>query len=193
MASNSTEPTASKIVAKLNLKPHPEGGFYSETFRDNSVILSKSHLPPKCKIRLVDLSVHASFLLPSGSASHLHRVPCAETWHFYMGEPTTVMELSEADGKVKLTCIGPNPLVDDQLVQYTVPPNVWFGSFPTKDYNISSDMQVMRAPTRDGEKHFSLFGCTCAPAFQFDDFDLAKRSDLVLSFPAHDSLVSFLT
>lgn len=49
MASHSTEPTASKIVAKLNLKPHPEGGFYSETFRDNSVILSRSHLPSTCK------------------------------------------------------------------------------------------------------------------------------------------------
>lgn len=41
--------TASEIVAKLNLKPHPEGGFYSETFRDHSVHLSKSHLPPECK------------------------------------------------------------------------------------------------------------------------------------------------
>ena len=42
--------TASEIVAKLNLKPHPEGGFYSETFRDKSVHLSKSHLPPECKL-----------------------------------------------------------------------------------------------------------------------------------------------
>lgn len=42
--------TKSEIVAKLNLKPHPEGGFYTETFRDSSVILSKSHLPPQCKL-----------------------------------------------------------------------------------------------------------------------------------------------
>lgn len=102
------------------------------------------------------------------------------------------MELNETDGKVKLTCIGPDPLVDDQLVQYTVPPNVWFGAFPTRDYNISSDMQVTKAPTRDGEKHFSLVGCTCAPAFQFEDFELAKRSDLVSRFPAHESLLSLL-
>ncbi|KAF3625083.1 hypothetical protein BC332_24715 [Capsicum chinense] len=183
--------TASKIVEKLNLKPHPEGGFYSETFRDNTVILSKSNLPPTYKVdRPVSTCIY--FLLPSGSASHLHRIPCAETWHFYMGEPITVMELNETDGKVKLTCLGPDPLVDDQLVQYTVPPNVWFGAFPTRDYNITSDMQVTKAPTRDSEKHFSLVGCTCAPAFQFDDFELAKRSDLVSRYPAHESLLTLL-
>ncbi|KAL6585700.1 hypothetical protein OROMI_002344 [Orobanche minor] len=43
----SRKATKSEIVAKLNLKPHPEGGFYSETFRDTSVFLSKSHLPPQ--------------------------------------------------------------------------------------------------------------------------------------------------
>lgn len=42
-------PTASEVVGKLNLKPHPEGGFFSETFRDTSITLSTSQLPPECK------------------------------------------------------------------------------------------------------------------------------------------------
>ncbi|CAA0836855.1 Unknown protein [Striga hermonthica] len=183
---------ASKIVAKLNLKPHPEGGFYAETFRDTSVHLSRSHLPPQYKVdRPVSTSIY--FLLPSGSVSHLHRIPCAETWHFYMGEPLTIVELNENDGSVKLTCLGPDPLAENQVVQHVVPPNVWFGAFPTKDIDISSEGLAAKRATRDSEQHFSLVGCTCAPAFQFDDFELAKRVELVSRFPEYESLVSILT
>ncbi|GFP79452.1 hypothetical protein PHJA_000088700 [Phtheirospermum japonicum] len=183
---------ASKIVAKLNLKPHPEGGFYSETFRDASVILSKSHLPPQYKVdRPVSTSIY--FLMPSGSVSHLHRIPCAETWHFYLGEPLTVVELNDDDGIVKLSCLGPDPLAENQVVQHVVPPNVWFGAFPTNDIDVSSNGLAVKRASKDPEEHFSLVGCTCAPAFQFDDFELAKRSELVSLFPKYESLISMLT
>jgi predicted cupin superfamily sugar epimerase len=183
--------SASEIVAKLNLAPHPEGGFYYETFRDTSIVLSKSQLPPEYKVeRPVSSCIY--FLLPSGSVSHLHRIPCAETWHFYVGEPITILELNEKDGNVKLTCLGPN-LMDNEQPQYTVPPNVWFGSYPTKDITISPDGTVVKAPSRNGEYHFSLVGCTCAPAFQFQDFELAKRSDLLSCFPDKEPLISLLT
>nr|GMC55872.1 uncharacterized protein LOC109190715 [Ipomoea batatas] len=193
MEMDSSPATVSKLVAKLDLKSHPEGGFYSETFRDFSVHLSKSHLPPTYKVdRPVSTSIY--FLLPSGSVSHLHRIPMAETWHFYAGESITVVELNETDGSIKLTGIGPDPLADDQQVQYTVPPNVWFGAFPTKDIDISADKKkAVKNPPRDAEKHFALVGCTCAPAFQFDDFELAKRSYLVSCFPEYESLISLLT
>ncbi|KAL2229165.1 uncharacterized protein LOC105161942 [Sesamum indicum] len=188
----SRTPTKSEIVAKLNLKPHPEGGFYCETFRDNTIVLSKSHLPPQYKVdRPVSTSIY--FLLPSGSVSHLHRIPCAETWHFYLGEPITVIELNENDGSIKLTCLGSDLLAENQVVQHIVPPNVWFGAFPTKDIEVSSDLIAVRKASRDPEEHFSLVGCTCAPAFQFDDFELAKRSELISSFPKYESLISELT
>ncbi|KAI8553291.1 hypothetical protein RHMOL_Rhmol05G0003900 [Rhododendron molle] len=191
MASSSA--TASKIVEKLNLKPHPEGGFYSETLRDTSVLLSKSQLPPQYKVdRPVSTCIY--FLLASGSVSHLHRIPCAETWHFYMGEPLTVLELNEKDSSAKLTCLGPNPIGTNQLLQYTVPPNVWFGAFPTQDIIISSENGAVKtAPRREPEEHFSLVGCTCAPAFQFEDFELARRSELISRFPKHESLINMLT
>lgn len=183
---------ASEIVTKLKLNPHPEGGFYSETFRDSSVILSKSILPPQYKVeRPVSTCIY--FLLPSGNVSCLHRIPCAETWHFYLGEPITVAELNEEDGKFKLTRLGSDLIGDDQQPQYTVPPNVWFGAFPTNDLSISADGTLLKAPPRDGERHYSLVGCTCAPAFQFEDFELAKRSELVSRFPSSEPLVSLLT
>ena len=77
-----------------------------------------------------------------------------------------VLELDEKDGQVKLTCLGPD-LGDNQQVQYTVPPNVWFGAFPTKDFHISTDGGMTKTESRDAESHYSLVGCTCAPAFQF--------------------------
>nr|AAM62957.1 unknown [Arabidopsis thaliana] len=81
---------SSEIVGKLNLRAHQEGGFFAETFRDSSVFLSTSQLPPTFKVdRAVSTSIY--FLLPSGSVSRLHRIPMAETWHFYLGEPLTVI------------------------------------------------------------------------------------------------------
>ncbi|GMH03556.1 hypothetical protein Nepgr_005395 [Nepenthes gracilis] len=181
---------AREIVKKLNLKPHIEGGFFNETFRDNSVFLSKSQLPPQYKVdRPVSTCIY--FLLPSGSVSRLHRIPSAETWHFYLGEPITIVELDERDGRVKFTCLGPN-LIENQQLQYTVSPNVWFGSFPTNDVIISPEGVAAKAAPRDGETHYSLVGCTCAPAFQFEDFELAKLSELVSQFPNYESLICLL-
>ncbi|XP_008792852.2 uncharacterized protein LOC103709333 [Phoenix dactylifera] len=172
-----TAKKAFEVAALLDLKPHPEGGFFSETFRDSSITLSKSQLPPQYKVdRPVSTAIY--FMLPTGSVSHLHRIPCAETWHFYMGEPLTVFEL-HYDGHIEWTVLGPN-LDAGHRLQYTVPPNVWFGSFPTLDVeSFASDGSILvKAPKRDPELHYSLVGCTCAPAFQFEDFELAAYSEL---------------
>ncbi|KAL6226814.1 hypothetical protein ACLB2K_000774 [Fragaria x ananassa] len=185
-------PTAAQIVENLKLNPHQEGGFFSETFRDTSIVLPLCQLPPDYKVdRPVSTAIY--FLLPTGDVSRLHRIPCAETWHFYLGEPLTVVELNEVDGKVKLTNLGPNFIDEDQQPQYTVPPNVWFGAFPTKDYNISPDGALTKAAPRDSETHYSLVGCTCAPAFQFQDFELAKRSEIIKQFPDSEPLITLLT
>ncbi|XP_072983716.1 uncharacterized protein [Typha latifolia] len=182
---------ASQIVALLDLKPHPDGGFFLETFRDYSITLSKSQLPPHYKVdRAVSSSIY--FLLPSGGIAHLHRIPCAETWHFYMGDPLTVFELYD-DGRIKLTIVGLD-LEAGHQPQYTVPPNIWFGAFPTLDVeSSSSDGSVLnKAPTRDPELHYSLVGVTCAPAFQFDDNELATRDELKALAPAAEPFINYL-
>lgn len=103
------------------------------------------------------------------------------------------MELNEVDGIVKLTNLGPNFIGEDQQPQYTVPPNVWFGAFPTKDFSVSPDGALIKAAPRDSETHYSLVGCTCAPAFQFQDFELAKRSELIKHCPNIEPLITLLT
>ncbi|WOL12157.1 hypothetical protein Cni_G20922 [Canna indica] len=186
---DSTKKKASEITALLDLQPHPDGGFYLETFRD-SISLSKSELPPRYK---ADRSVSSAiyFLLPSGSVAHLHRLPCAETWHFYMGEPLTVFELLD-DGQIKLTVVGPD-LGAGHRPQYTVPPNVWFGAFLTMDVEASlSNGTFVRTHRRDPELHYSLVGVTCAPAFQFEDNELAKFDELKHLYPNAEPFLNYL-
>ncbi|XP_072953770.1 uncharacterized protein [Typha angustifolia] len=183
---------SSEIASLLDLKPHPEGGFYAETFRDSSITLSKSQLPPHYKVdRAVSTSIY--FLLPSGSVSHLHRIPSAETWHFYMGEPLTVFELHD-DGHMELTVLG-SDLEAGHQPQYTVPPDVWFGSFPTLDVEsfASNGSVLVKARKRDPELHYSLVGCTCAPGFQFEDFRLATIEELKALAPCAEPFINYLT
>ncbi|VAI60383.1 unnamed protein product [Triticum turgidum subsp. durum] len=132
------------------------------------------------------------FLLPSGSVSHLHRIPCAETWHFYKGEPLTVFELHD-DGHIDLTVIGPH-LDAGQRPQYTVPPNVWFGSFPTLDVEsfASDGSHLVNSRKRDPEKHYSLAGCTCAPGFEYEDFEMASFDDVKSIAPKAEPFLNYL-
>ncbi|CAL9137177.1 unnamed protein product [Musa textilis] len=182
---------ASEVAALLDLQPHPDGGFYLETFRDSSITLSKSQLPPQYNVdRAVSSAIY--FLLPSGNVAHLHRIPCAETWHFYMGEPLTVFELLD-DGQVKLTIVGPD-LEAGHRPQYTVPPNVWFGAFLTLAVESSPDdgSVLVKTSSRDPELHYSLVGVTCAPAFQFDDNELATLAELKPLYPKAEPFLNYL-
>ncbi|KAK1287420.1 hypothetical protein QJS10_CPB19g01928 [Acorus calamus] len=183
---------ASEVAELLDLKAHPDGGYYSETFRDSSIILSKSLLPNRYKVdRAVSSAIY--FLLPSGSFAYIHRIPCAESFHFYMGDPFTVLELRD-DGKIVLTVLGTD-LDAGHRPQYTVPPNVWFGLFPTMDVeSYSSDgSSLIKAPRRDADHHYSLVGVICAPAFQFEDNVLATRAELLALAPHAEPFIQYLT
>lgn len=139
------------------------------------------------------ISTAILFLLPSGNVSHLHRIPCSLTWHFHLGEPLTVFEL-DPNGVIKQTVLG-SDLRAGQTLQYTVPPFVWFGSYPTRDIeSFSNDGSLLvKAQPRDPETHYSLVGCTCAPAFQFEDFEMAKRSELLSINSAPKPFIEYLT
>ena len=125
-------PEADRLIALLDLKPHPEGGYFRETFRDAAE--GRAH------------STAIYFLLTAGEVSRWHRVDAAEVWHFYSGAP---LELRV--GK-DIYVLGPN--VDEaQAPQVVVPPNVWQSARSLGDY--------------------TLVGCTVAPGFEFEHFELA--------------------
>ncbi|MGV3580470.1 cupin domain-containing protein [Brevundimonas sp.] len=101
--------TAAEIIALLDLKPHPEGGHYRETFRD----------PREVDGRSVGTAIY--FLLAEGEASHWHRVDAAEIWHFHAGAP---LELRIHNGIGQRIVLGPD-LMAGERPQGIVPAGAW--------------------------------------------------------------------
>jgi len=129
-----TESAVARIIAELGLEPHPEGGWFAETFRDAAGTGGREH------------STAIYYLLEHGGHSAPHRVDAAEVWHFYAGSP---LELRVGDDVVVL---GPDVLAG-QRPQAVVPAAVW-----------------QSATARHG---WTLVGCTVAPGFRFEGFELA--------------------
>jgi len=103
--------TAEEVVALLGLQPHPEGGFFRETFRD-------SHAPGG---RSASTAIY--YLLAAGQRSHWHRVDAVETWHFYAGDPLS-LSISPDGRSVETVTLGPG-LVQGQRPQAIVPRDGW--------------------------------------------------------------------
>ena len=110
-------PEADRIIALLNLKPHPEGGYFRETFRDGAAADGRAY------------STAIYFLLKAGEISRWHRVDAVEIWHFYRGAP-----LELRIGK-DIYVLGPN--VDEaQAPQVVVPPHAWQSAKSLGDYTL---------------------------------------------------------
>jgi len=110
-------PEADRLIALLDLKPHPEGGHYRQTFRDADGPGGRAH------------STAIYFLLKAGEVSRWHRVDAAEVWHFYRGAP---LELRV--GK-DVYVLGAN--VDEaQAPQVVVPPNTWQSARSQGEYTL---------------------------------------------------------
>ena len=101
--------TAAEIIALLDLKPHPEGGWYRETFRDPRAVDGRS----------VGTAIY--FLLAEGEASHWHRVDATEIWHFHAGAP---LELKIFDRTEQRIVLGPD-LIAGERPQGVVPTGAW--------------------------------------------------------------------
>ena len=150
--------TIEQLKARYALQPHPEGGFYGETYRAPAQVT----LGDGTTRRAASTAIY--FLITPGSVSRLHRIKSDEVWHFYLGNPMTVLEIDGDSGALTKTVLGQDVLAG-QMVQHVVKAGTWFGSYPN-----------------DGAA-FSFVGCTVAPGFEFEDFELASRQDLLDRFP----------
>jgi len=156
-----------EIIDRLQLAPHPEGGWFRETYRAAEAI-DAAALPPRFGGgRSLSTAIH--FLLEAGQCSHLHRIKADEVWHFYAGDPLTVVEIDPA-GELRTTRLG-----GGLAYQHVVPAGVWFGAMPAEG------------------SRFSLVGCTVAPGFDFADFELAERDALLAEYPRHEGWIRRLT
>lgn len=155
-------------IDKLGLKAHPEGGFYTETYRSTETI-SKAALPERfASNHCFGTAIY--FLLRSEDISAFHRIKSDELWFFHVGSPVAVYFLSEKGLERHLLGLDGNG-----SFQLVVPANTWFGA------------KVLQPAS------FSLVSCTVSPGFEFQDFELANRHDLLLEFPQHESMIKELT
>jgi predicted cupin superfamily sugar epimerase len=166
---------AAALIARLRLQPHPEGGYFRETYRAAELVAAVG-LPARFGgARACSTAIY--YLLEAGQRSRLHRIKSDEVWHFYAGDPLVVVELG-ADGALTETRLGLD-LAGGAVPQHVVPAGTWFGAHP--------------AAVPGGGSRFSLVGCTVAPGFDFADFELARREALLAAFPQHREQVLRLT
>jgi predicted cupin superfamily sugar epimerase len=114
--------TASDIIRLLDLKPHPEGGHFRETFRDTRQVEGRA------------ASTAIYFLLARGERSHWHRVDAAEVWHWHAGAPL-LLEIAPAPGRIERLTLG-DDLSSGQRPQAVVPAHAWQAAQSLGDWTL---------------------------------------------------------
>jgi predicted cupin superfamily sugar epimerase len=162
-------------IQKLDLAPHPEGGYYRQTYRADLALNAQSLSPQFTGPRSASTAIY--FLLEGTDFSAFHRLRSDELWHFYQGQ-TLEVHVIESDGSYSTILLGSDPEAGETF-QSAVKAGCWFAS--------------RLAPTENAENSFALVGCTVAPGFDFEDFELARRDDLQQEYPEHARLIAELT
>ncbi|MFW6413975.1 MAG: cupin domain-containing protein [Verrucomicrobiota bacterium] len=157
-------------IEHFDLQPHPEGGYFRETYRATEKIPGQC-LPPRFnEDRAFGTGIY--FLLPGSHFSAFHRMKSDEVWHFYIGDPITLYVITR-EGEYYKQTLGLD--IKTPLFQATVPAGAWL------------------AAEVEGEKRFTLTGCTVAPGFEFQDFELADRESLQSQYPQHHDIIERFT
>jgi uncharacterized protein len=156
-----------ELIRRLNLEPHPEGGYFRETYRADDCVLREG----ASETRAASTAIY--FLLCDGAHSAWHRIRSDEVWHFYTGDPVLV-HVIDAHGTLVTHRLG-NALVHaDASFQAVVEAGSWFAAECADASGVA------------------LVGCTVAPGFEFSEFELAAHGALEDRHPQHRDLISRL-
>ena len=154
---------------KLGLTPHVEGGAYSEIYRSGLVLPAAALTAGHTGDRNAMTSIY--FLLEYGTFSAFHRIASDELWHYYDGDTLCIYEI-DTDGHLHRHLLG---TAQGAAPFAVISAGSWFGS---------------RVEIQGG---FTLCGCTVAPGFDFNDFELADRVDLGKRYPDNKRIINELT
>jgi predicted cupin superfamily sugar epimerase len=158
-------------IEKLHLEAHPEGGYFRQTYRSD-VVLAREALPAGfAGARAASTAIY--FLLEGKNFSAFHRLRSDEVWHFYVGAPLVVHVIGP-EGAYSSIELG-RDLEAGQVLQAVVRAGCWFASH-VADWS-----------------SFAVVGCTVAPGFEFEDFEMGKRGELGARYPQHGELIERLT
>jgi uncharacterized protein len=162
---------ASYWIEKLQLERHPEGGYFRQTYRSDIQIAAEA-LPARFSgARTASTAIY--FLLGGNDFSAFHRLRSDEIWHFYAGSGLIVHVIDPAAeySRIHLGSDAEN----GEALQAVVGAGCWFGS------------------ELADRSSFALVGCTVSPGFDFEDFELGKRLELVRCYPQHRRIIERLT
>lgn len=159
---------ARELIERLGLAPHPERGFFAETYRSWHLIEAHG------SVRAASTAIY--FLLTREQPfTFLHRLKSDELFHLYEGGPLDVLYL-HPDGASEVRVLGLD-LAAGERPQLVIPAGTWFG-----------------AELRDGPSAaHCLFGCTVAPGFEFADFTLAEGPELAARYPVQAQRIARMT
>jgi len=158
-------------IDHLGLIPHPEGGYYRATYKSDLTI-ARSALPATFQgDRSASTAIY--FLIDGKNFSAFHRIAADEVWHFYIGS-ALIVHVIDPEGNYSELHLGDRSDAGE-VFQAVVKAGCWFAS-RLKD-----------------AASFALVGCTVAPGFDFADFELATRAQLIRDYPSHQRLIEELT
>jgi predicted cupin superfamily sugar epimerase len=162
---------AEKWIEVLQLRPHPEGGYYRRTYQASEDI-RQDQLPPRFSgDRPFSTAIY--FLLHGEDCSVLHRIKQDEVWHHYAGS-CLIIHVLTAGGRYSAIRLG-KQVSQGELPQAVVAAGDFFGA------------QV-------GEPNsYALVGCTVAPGFDFADLEMPDRDELLRRYPQHRRVIERLT
>jgi predicted cupin superfamily sugar epimerase len=159
------------VIKTLELIPHPEGGYFREVYKSEEFI-GQNMLPSRYNgNRSFLTSIY--YLLKNNDVSQFHILLSDEVWYFHIGSPVIIHQII-FDGNYNKYLLGSNYLSEEKL-HVVVKRNTWFG-----------------AEIRN-KNSFSLVNCAIAPGFEFSDFKLADRNELLAKYPQHTDLIIRLT
>ena len=158
-------------VEKLDLEVHPEGGFFKEIYRSEETI-PKEALPDRFSGERA-FSTSIFYLLDKNNISMFHRINQDEIWHFYEGASLTIHCITP-DGLYSRSILG-RDIQNGEALQVVVEAGCYF------------------AAETNNKDSFSLVGCTVSPGFDFEDFELPGREDLMEAFPQHAKIIKSFT
>jgi predicted cupin superfamily sugar epimerase len=163
--------TAEYWIQHFNLQPHPEGGFFRETYRSTLEIENKELPVGYNGNRRLATSIY--YLLRSGERSRFHRLRSDELWYFHYGSVLKIIMIDQ-EGQKHTRLLGAN-VEKAEHMQVLIPSGTVF------------------AAEVSGKESYSLIGCMVSPGFEFDDFELFRQDDLIQAYPQHTELIKRFT
>ncbi len=157
-------------ISHLSLNEHPEGGYYRETYR-SAEFINGSALPARFGGDR-NHSTTIYFLLPSNKRSLFHKIKSDEIWYYHSGSSLTIYVLDH--NGLSQHQLGPDVEKGESL-QVVIPANVWFGALV------------------NNKDSYTLSSCSVSPGFDFRDFELAERAQLLNTYPNEAVIIERLT